>query len=69
MKRASRRPSRRRERLLVALLVAAIATAMVVVEPLPKGPVLIALTTEHGVDAGDLPAIVLYLAAGWIALA
>jgi hypothetical protein len=53
--------------LVIALLVLAIATAMVVVEPFPKGPVLMALTAEHGVDVGDLPAILLYLAAGWIA--
>jgi hypothetical protein len=68
MKRATQRTYHRRLRLVIALFVLAIATAMVVVEPFPKGPVLMALTAEHGVDAGDLPAIVLYVVACWIAL-
>jgi hypothetical protein len=30
--------------------------------------VLVSLTREHGVDAGDLPAVALYLVAGFLAL-
>ena len=46
-----------------------VATAMVVLEPFPSGAVLVTLTRTHGIDVGDLPAIVLYLVAGGIALA
>ncbi|MGH2814221.1 MAG: hypothetical protein ACRDLC_03590 [Actinomycetota bacterium] len=46
-----------------------VATAMVVLEPFPNGAVLVTLTRTHGIDVGDLPAIVLYLVAGGIALA
>jgi len=35
----------------------------IIVEPFPKGPVLVSITEEHGIDAGDIPAIALLLAA------
>jgi len=49
-------------------VLAAVAIALVVQEPFPKGATLVALTEHHGVDAGDLPAIVLLLTAAWLAL-
>ena len=45
----------------------AVAACMLVAEPFPKGAVLFTLTPSHGVDAGDLPALVLLLVAGWLA--
>ena len=45
-----------------------IATAMVIIEPFPHGATLLPLTHEHGVDAGDLPAIALYVVAALLAL-
>ena len=54
-------------RLLAAVLVA-LAVAIVVVEPFPKGDVLLSLTHSHGVDVGDLPAIVLLLVAACLAI-
>jgi hypothetical protein len=59
--------SRRRCRLL-ALVLAAVAVALVVVEPFPKGKVLLSLTATHGVDAGDLPAVALLLVAVGLAV-
>ena len=56
-------------RYAVAAVLVVVATAMVLLEPLPSGAVLVALTRTHGIDVGDLPAIVLYLVAGGIALA
>jgi hypothetical protein len=53
----------------VAAVLVVAATAMVVLEPFPSGAVLVTLTRTHGIDVGDLPAIVLYLVAGGIALA
>jgi len=47
----------RRRRRLVALVLVAVAAGLVVVEPFPKGTVLLSLTSSHGVDAGDLPAV------------
>jgi hypothetical protein len=35
---------------------------LAVLEPLPKGRVLLSLTSSHGVDAGDLPALALLVA-------
>jgi hypothetical protein len=61
-----RSPSPRRRVLAVAL--AAVAVVLVVVEPFPKGFVLVSFTKSHGIDAGDLPAIVLLLVAAWFAL-
>jgi hypothetical protein len=40
---------------------------MVIMAPFPHGPVLLSLTREHGIDAGDLPAIALYLVAAGLA--
>jgi hypothetical protein len=57
-----RMPTRRRRR-LQALLLATVAVAMVVVEPFPKGKVLLSITPTHGVDVGDLPAVALLLVA------
>jgi hypothetical protein len=59
---SSRLQTRRRRRLL-ALVLAAVAAGLVVVEPFPKGMVLLSLTSRHGVDAGDVPAVVLLLVA------
>jgi hypothetical protein len=53
---------------LAAVLVVA-ATAIVVLEPLPHGPVLLTLTSDHGVEGGDLPAVALLLVAAWLVLA
>ena len=58
------RPQRR----LLALVLAAVAVALVVVEPLPKGDVLLALTRTHGIDTGDLPALALLMIAAGLAL-
>ena len=55
-------------RTALAVVLAVAATAIVVLEPLPHGPVLLSLTKEHGVDSGDLPAVALYLLAGWLLL-
>jgi len=59
---SSRLQTRRRRRLL-ALVLAAVAVGLVVLEPFPKGKVLLSLTSTHGVDAGDLPAVALLLVA------
>ena len=59
---SSRLQTRRRRRLLV-LVLAAVAVGLVVLEPFPKGKVLLSLTSTHGVDAGDLPAVALLLVA------
>jgi hypothetical protein len=58
----------RRRRRLLALMLATVAVGMVVVEPFPKGDVLVSLTQSHGVDAGDLPAVALLLVAAWLAI-
>jgi hypothetical protein len=52
----------------VAAVLAAVAVAAIVVEPFPATPVLLSITRAHGIDAGDLPAIVLLLVAAWLAL-
>jgi hypothetical protein len=66
---AMRRPrSSRVQRRILAVVLAAVAIGLVVVEPFPKGATLLALTEHHGVDAGDLPAIVLLLLSAWLAL-
>ena len=56
-------------RIALAAVLVVVATTIVVLEPLPHGPVLLTLTREHGVDTGDLPAVALYLTAGWVLLA
>jgi hypothetical protein len=43
-----------------------VAACVLVTEPFPKGIVLVSLTESHGVDAGDLPALVLVVLAGWL---
>jgi hypothetical protein len=40
---------------------------MVIIAPFPHGATLLALTHEHGIDAGDVPAIALYLVAALLA--
>ena len=59
--------SARARRRLLALAMVTVAACMLAAEPFPKGAVLFTLTTSHGVDAGDLPALVLLLVAGWLA--
>ena len=49
-------------------MLAALAVAMVVVEPFPKGKVLLSLTETHGVDTGDIPALALLLVAACLAI-
>jgi hypothetical protein len=58
----------RRWHRLLALMLATVAVGLVVVEPLPKGKVLLSLTSTHGVDAGDLPAVVLLLVAAFLVI-
>lgn len=60
-RRATQRRRRRTAGLAVALVLILAATAMVIVEPFPHGAVLLSLTPEHGIDAGDLPAMALFL--------
>ena len=67
-KRATHRRTRRVAGLAVGPALVVIATAMVIIEPFPHGATLLALTHEHGIDAGDLPAIALYLVAAMLAL-
>jgi hypothetical protein len=61
------RPTRRWRRLL-ALVLAAVAVGLVVVEPFPKGEVLLSLTQTHGVDTGDIPALAMLLVAACLAV-
>jgi hypothetical protein len=64
---SSRMQTRRRRRIL-ALVLAAVAAGLVVVEPFPKGKVLLSLTSTHGVDTGDIPAVALLLVAVGVAI-
>jgi hypothetical protein len=66
MKRAFRNPRSRRK--VLALVLVAVAIGMIIVEPFPKGVVLLALTATHGVHAGDIPALALLLIAGRLAI-
>lgn len=59
--------SARSRRRILALALVTVAACMLAAEPFPKGAVLFSLTESHGVDAGDLPALVLLLLAGWLA--
>jgi hypothetical protein len=59
-------PARSRRRIL-ALALVTVAACTLAAEPFPKGTALFSLTESHGVDAGDLPALVLLLIAGWFA--
>jgi hypothetical protein len=58
----------RRARIVLAILLAIGAVALIVGEPFPKGDVLLSVTSTHGIDVGDLPALVLLLAAAWLAI-
>ena len=53
---------------VLALVLAALAVGLVVVEPFPKGKVLLSLTSTHGVDTGDIPAVALLLVAVGVAI-
>jgi hypothetical protein len=59
----------RRGRIVLAVVLVVAAAAIVVLEPLPHGAVLLTLTRDHGVDASDLPAVALRLLAAWVVLA
>ena len=67
-KRATQRRTRRPAGLAVGFVLVVTATAMVIIEPFPHGATLVALTHEHGIEAGDVPAIALYLVAALLAL-
>jgi hypothetical protein len=67
-KPATQRRTRRAAGLAVGLALVLIATGMVIIEPFPHGATLLSLTHEHGIDAGDVPAIALYLVAALLAL-
>ena len=67
-KRATQRRTRGAAGLAVGFVLVVIATAMVIIEPFPHGAVLLALTHDHGIEAGDVPAIALYLVAALLAL-
>jgi hypothetical protein len=66
-RRYSREVSRpitaRRRRRLLALALAAVAIGLVVLEPFPRGEVLLSLTDTHGIDTGDIPALAMLLVA------
>jgi hypothetical protein len=59
--------SARARRRLLALALVTVAACMLAAEPFPKAVVLLSLTASHGVDAGDLPALVLLLLGGRLA--
>ena len=58
-------PIRRRRRLL-AVALAVVAVGLLVLEPFPKGDVLLSLTPTHGLDTGDIPALAILLVAAAI---
>jgi len=49
-------------------VLAVVAIVLVVVEPFPKGVVLVSLSDTHGIDLGDLPALPLLLVAACLAI-
>jgi hypothetical protein len=55
-------------RIALAVVLVGLAAAMVALEPLPHGPVLLTLTSDHGVDSGDLPAVALLALAACVVL-
>jgi len=59
----SSRMQTHRPRRVLAVVLAAVAVGLVVVEPFPKGKVLLSLTSTHGVDTGDIPALAMLLVA------
>jgi hypothetical protein len=50
------------------LVLAVVAIGLLVVEPFPKGEVLLSLTHAHGVDSGDIPAAALLLVAACLVI-
>ena len=52
----------------MALVLAALAIGLMVVDPFPKGEVLLSLTSTHGVDSGDIPALAMLLVAAALTL-
>jgi hypothetical protein len=64
----SRPTPTRWQRRLLALVLAAVAIGLVVVEPFPKGKVLLTLAPGHGVDVGDIPALAILLVAAYFAI-
>ena len=52
----------------MAVVLAFVAVLALLVEPLPKGFVVLSITHAHGIDAGDLPAILLLLVAARLAV-
>jgi hypothetical protein len=58
----------RRGRRILALVLAVVAIGLVVVEPFPKGDVLLTLTHTHGVDTGDIPALAMLIVAAALAV-
>jgi hypothetical protein len=60
-----RRPGRRR---IIAVPLVAVAIVAIVIEPFPHGVTLLSITGSHGIEAGDLPAVLLLLVAGWLAV-
>ena len=47
----------------MAVLLAIAAIVLIVAEPFPNGGVLLSLTSAHGIDVGDLPALFLLVIA------
>jgi hypothetical protein len=58
----------RRGRRILALVLAVVAIGLVVVEPFPKGDVLLPLTHTHGIDTGDIPALAMLIVAAALAV-
>jgi uncharacterized RDD family membrane protein YckC len=56
-------PGRRR---VAAVVLVAVAVTLIVLEPFPKG-IAVGITETHGIEAGDIPAIILLLMAAWLA--
>jgi hypothetical protein len=52
-------------RKVAAVALVAMAVALILLEPFPKG-VAVGITETHGVEAGDLPAVILLLVAAWL---
>ena len=65
LSRSTRTRGRRR---VLALVLAALAIGLVVVEPFPKGSLLLSLTPTHGIDTGDIPALAMLLVAAALAV-
>jgi hypothetical protein len=58
----------RLRRRVVAVAILAVALAALVVEPFSSHIVLLSITQTHGIEAGDVPAILLLLVATWLAV-